>query len=1064
MGEGGGESRGRLAMMSGKNQASQQLTAFGSMLQASTYGLTIPVIFGLTQSPLLPIWAANLRQGGSTKKFKQMKKGVITYVENIDFLLGKNPILGALQMWNNGALLPLTVVKWNYVGPGLVNIFVGGSDDGTGPPDPHFYAVIGVTVNVDFSETFDDYGGTGPVTVSGTWEVPLWNRQFIGPDPTGSSAQRNYPFGYNWQPGMGPVIALDVYPWREGATFNVYYAQLMAATSYVPPIAKLSLAFENILGSGSEYDGFSAQQIQYPWYAGLGSPDIDLGSSGAIPALKAEVQGKFGIYPTGDCDFVDMIEDIIKSGITQAALGGSLNFGPTQHGCGAYTFPGAIQMKELKVGTGTSISGLGFDLPNTAGNILVIVLTPDPIEGEPVVTDTQGNTWVLGAGPVGAGAGTCQYIFYALNCKAGPNGVTFTAAQGVIANLYELAGVDSFDAAAAEDEPPLGPTTCAITTTNQPGFPSLILMSSFGDPPSPGLRQLWKVLAEAPGLLGPGTQQTSISQRNVSNPGTYSATITNESVTNSGGILMAAFKATVPATYPNPLPDFLDAATRELTRMQCRAGGLWGSLSMNSQQAASDWIKTIAEAANCAPVFSGFRLKLIPRSEVSAAANGAVYVSPTAAGPVANLDTANGDFMASAGESPLQVVRKARTDTDSVLQMQHINRASSYQQVVTAVPDPASVALFGVRKKDPDQNNAVQDVAIARSILTIQIRRRNYVDRLSYEFKLNQRWAFLEAMDLVTVSDEEQGIAQIPVRLTSVEEDDQLALACEAEPFIYGVHAPQSLATIITSPYSPSSATQLSAGDVNPPILFEPVPELCANQPQAQIWAVISSTAANFGGCQAWVSTDGGSSYNPAGDPILGSAVTGKLTAVWPAETDPDTTNDLLLDMSESNGVIESISATEEDNFLLPCIVTGADMTVKNNGTAVASFSLPTFSNNGVAVAGPSLDWDYELMAYATAVLTGTNLYTLKATGAGNQLRRSVYNAPASGAGITHSAGERFAVLSPAGMGIFKVNLPSQWVGTALHFKFPSFNSFGGAIQSLSDCIDYVYTPTGVPY
>src|SRR6185437_6549574 len=85
--------------------------------------------------------------------------------------------------------------------------------------------------------------------------------------------------------------------------------------------------------------------IEYPWYAGMGSPDIDLGSSGTIPQLNAEVQGKFSLYPTGDGDYADMIEDVSKSGVTQAALGGSLNFGPTQHGVGCFDFPGAIQKK-----------------------------------------------------------------------------------------------------------------------------------------------------------------------------------------------------------------------------------------------------------------------------------------------------------------------------------------------------------------------------------------------------------------------------------------------------------------------------------------------------------------------------------------------------------------------------------------------------------------------------------------------------------------------------------------------------------------------------------------------
>jgi hypothetical protein len=53
-----------------KTQAQQRPTAMGTLLQASAYGATIPVIYGQTQSNLLAIWAANLRQGGlGIKKF-----------------------------------------------------------------------------------------------------------------------------------------------------------------------------------------------------------------------------------------------------------------------------------------------------------------------------------------------------------------------------------------------------------------------------------------------------------------------------------------------------------------------------------------------------------------------------------------------------------------------------------------------------------------------------------------------------------------------------------------------------------------------------------------------------------------------------------------------------------------------------------------------------------------------------------------------------------------------------------------------------------------------------------
>ena len=70
---------------------------------------------------------------------------------------------------------------------------------------------------------------------------------------------------------------------------------------------------------------------------------------------------------------------------------------------------------------------------------------------------------------------------------------------------------------------------------------------------------------------------------------------------------------------------------------------------MSSQQAASDYLETLYKAADAAPVFVGFRLFSMPLSEVSAVGNGAVYYAPTAGGPLLNLTTENGDFLASGG-------------------------------------------------------------------------------------------------------------------------------------------------------------------------------------------------------------------------------------------------------------------------------------------------------------------------------------------------------------------------------------------------------------------------------
>ena len=63
---------------------------------------------------------------------------------------------------------------------------------------------------------------------------------------------------------------------------------------------------------------------------------------------------------------------------------------------------------------------------------------------------------------------------------------------------------------------------------------------------------------------------------------------------------------------------------------------------------------------------------------------------------------------------------------------------------------------------------------------------------------------------------------------------------------------------------------------------------------------IIASGGANWGGCQVWISTDG-NAYGLAGT-IYRGARQGVLTANLPATADPDITDTLAVDLSESEG------------------------------------------------------------------------------------------------------------------------------------------------------------------
>ena len=987
-------------------------TALGIALQAATYGQTIPVILGLCRSSPYLIWDTNIRSQGGSLLANSGKKSGTTYAANVDFLLGVNPIVGVCQIWYNNGLLPLNL--------GGYPITLSGSPTSVTITDSNYYFLLGILLTESYAVTFNDFGGSGPVVLSGSYQRPLWNALYGGPDPANNSAYRNTGYTYSWIPIAGPAIALDPYA-PAGRTIAFSYYQLDhfgspvygLAGSQIPLFA-LRLTFEPILGAGPEYLFDPSQQIIYPHYAGMGSPDLDIGT-GQVPTIGPEVAGACMTYPTGDADFSDMVEYVFKRGICQAGYdeGAGTGTSQLQVGLNCFDFPAAIQKKVIP-----AIADITYDMPMTPGSVLVAVMHNTTGTIPPTLTDTLGNSWV-GLLPDYAVRGF--QIWYTTGAAFGTsNTVQFATAGGTGTGgqcaILEVAGVDGLDAFVE-----LSVGSGAITTRNDPGKPALIL--AFGDytdgnaPVVDPAMVRWKTLIGNP----PCIYATSfIAEWRVANyPGNYPIT---QPAANFKQMIIVAFKALEPVQYAKPLGDILDSASLELCRLQCRANGMWGSLKMDSQRKASDWLQDIYTAMNAAPVWSGFTLKSIPRSEVSAVGNGAIYNSPTAPGPV--LPIGDDDYAGEAGP-PVTVKRKAQVDCPDLLQIQCPNREQFYCDTVISQPETAAIALYGPRKANPIQLRCICDVTIARMILGIMIRRQNYL-RNSYKFKLKQGFAGLEPMDLISLTDSKIGISNLPVRLTSITENEDLTLDCEAEQFIYGCNAPVPLPITQNQASMTDKATVPAL--VNAPVFVETVNGLI----DSQLWVAVSNADPNYGGSVVYLSTNGGQNYNPVSK-LMANGITGVVMSDWPAGSDPDTSTDLLLDLTESRGELTNYFAADRDNFLYPSYV-----------------------------AGGAGEVPYELVSYGQAVLTSAYHYTLKATGAGNKLRRAVFAAPQPGLGVDHPSGSRFAFIGTSAPGVYQMTVPDTMIGQELHFKFVAFNAFGFGLQNIEDVTDYTYTPTGL--
>jgi Putative phage tail protein len=171
----------------------------------------------------------------------------------------------------------------------------------------------------------------------------------------------------------------------------------------------------------------------------------------------------------------------------------------------------------------------------------------------------------------------------------------------------------------------------------------------------------------------------------------------------------------------------------------------------------------------------------------------------------------------------------------------------------------------------------------------------------------------------------------------------------------------------------------------------------------------------NWGGCNVWISTDG-STYGNVGQ-VTAPARMGVLTAILPAPSggNPDTTDTLSVSLVESGGQLSSANDLDAQNGVTLCLI--------NDSTP-------------------------ELLSYATATLTGTNTYNLT----------YLYRGLDGTSGVAHASGAPFVHLTDA---IFKYSLPAAYIGVLMYLKFQSFNIFGQAVEDLSECQVYTYTPSG---
>jgi hypothetical protein len=441
----------------------------------------------------------------------------------------------------------------------------------------------------------------------------------------------------------------------------------------------------------------------------------------------------------------------------------------------------------------------------------------------------------------------------------------------------------------------------------------------------------------------------------------------------------------------------------------CWANYLAISPVLNMQETASSILTRWLQLTNATAVWSGGLLKIIPYGD-SAITGGSASSQKTWTPNVTPVyDLTDEDFLHTQGEDPVKITR---SDPYSAYNQQAIeiqSRDDAYNTGPIVAFDQSAINRFGLRIGSTITAHEICNRQVAQTSVQLILQRGLYI-RNTFAFKLSMEFCFLDPMDLVTLTDPALGLNNTVVRIVDIEEDADGALTVTAEEFPQGVATSALYPTQVKSNGVPNSS--VAPQPVNTPLILEPPPSLTGNVAQLWIGASGQNGDPNWGGCVVWASLDGNSYAQVAriGSPARQGALSSPLPAF--SGVNPDSTDTLGVDLTESGGVLSSTSAASAAAGVTLCYVDG------------------------------------EYLAYTTATLTAASKYNL--SGLYRGLNGSTPRAHASGGG--------FCLLDSA---ILDFDVPNADIGQTIYLKLQSFNIFGGAAQELSTCSAYPHQIQG---
>jgi hypothetical protein len=443
----------------------------------------------------------------------------------------------------------------------------------------------------------------------------------------------------------------------------------------------------------------------------------------------------------------------------------------------------------------------------------------------------------------------------------------------------------------------------------------------------------------------------------------------------------------------------------------CLANGLVVSPILVDQQEGNQFLSDLMSGTNSELVWNGSTLTAVPYGDVAITANGYTYTPPSS--PIYALTDA--DYLAPQGGNPnstaslsstdpVQTTRKPRNDQNNVVKVELLDRGNGYNPVIVEAKDDAAINVYGLRVADTKQLHYFCVPSSALTACQLMLGREQILR--TFTFTVGQEYWLLDPMDIIEITDANQGLIDQWVRITEITENSDFSLTITSEEYLAGTGTPPQIQATGGAGFQPNRNVLPPA--TNAPIAV-PAPYQLAQQ--LQIWLVASGPL-GWGGCFVWVSSDG-TTYNNIGT-MEGACRQGFLATTLPLGTDPDTVDRPIVDLSESAGELISGTQVDADDAHTLCYVDG------------------------------------ELISFETATLIAANTYNL------SYLRRGLYNTTIR----SHSPGVPFARLDDQ---VFPITYDKSKIGSTLFIKLQPFNQWAAGVEDLSDIDALEVTLPGIP-